>query len=167
MDKRGPNTPEGKAKALANLRPMKPGETLNPHGRPIAGASLREWINQMQGWTLEELRAVATDANAPVNKVTAARTWLDAATNERTCGAEFDRIMDRTEGKPPQSVKMDVNAQVSHAEAVQGVMGKILTNPAAFAAAESLKQLLSEGGDSERPALPAADDDDVQRTAGQ
>lgn len=123
--KRGPSTPEGRARALANLRPQVSGEPPhNPRGRPSAGLSIREWINIMQGWTVKEVEAVMTDDSAPIIKKTAARALIDSATKDRNsagmpvAAGDFDRIFDRTAGKPTQPVEhtgTDGNAiKVSH-----------------------------------------------------
>lgn len=100
--KRGPKTAEGKARALANLRPAwQPGDVPNPAGRPNAGAAVAEWFNQMQGWSLEQLEATAADPDSPAAKVTAAKQWLAAMSGN---GTAVDRICDRTDGKPTQPV---------------------------------------------------------------
>ena len=98
----GPKTPEGKAKALANLIPhkrpnWKPGEVPNPAGRPAAGLAIIENVNLMQGLTRAEVEKVANDPAAPLNKRVAAKRWLAA---DDGTGADFDRIIDRTVGKP-------------------------------------------------------------------
>jgi hypothetical protein len=59
----------------------------------------------MQDWSRDALEAVMADKSAPVNKVAAARAWIGACTS----GGDLDRIMDRTEGKPAQSVDMTSN----------------------------------------------------------
>lgn len=113
MAKPGPKTPEGKARSLANLIPAKPGEVRNKNGgHRAAGASVKEWINVMQEWTAAEVAAVLEDGDAPMNKRAAARVWLDAASKDKNAagmpvaGADLDRIMDRTVGKPTQAVEL-------------------------------------------------------------
>lgn len=97
---------------MENLRPAKLGEVRNPKGRPNAGASIKEWINQMQGWPTDRVQSVADDESQPIAKRTAARAWLLAATKDTTttgqpiAGPYFDRVCDRTDGKPIESVKI-------------------------------------------------------------
>lgn len=85
---------------------FKPGESGNPRGRPNAGAAVKEWLNVMQDWTLDDLRAVLADPKAEAKKLAAARVWLAACSDERSiggipiAGADLDRLMDRTLGKP-------------------------------------------------------------------
>lgn len=111
--KRGPKTPEGKARALANLMPpMKPGETRNPRGRPSAGLSIREWMNQMQDWSSARLDAVMKNDDAPACQRAAARCWLDAMTRAYTssgapvAGSDLDRLCEQTAGKATQPVEL-------------------------------------------------------------
>src|SRR5437764_1007890 len=60
---------------------FRPGQSGNPRGRPRAGASLREWLNQMQGWPRRRLLRVLKDKRAPVSKVCAAQLWLRLASD--------------------------------------------------------------------------------------
>jgi hypothetical protein len=115
----GPKTPEGKARALANLKPCRPGETHNPAGRPkSAGLSIREWMNEMQEWPRSQIEAVMNDNDAPAAKRAAARCWFDATMKGYTssgapvAGSDLDRICDRTDSKPAQPVV--VSGNVSH-----------------------------------------------------
>lgn len=87
---------------------------------------MKEWLNQMCGWGLDQLQSVMRDISAPVAKKAAARVWLDAASEERNsagspiAGGEFDRIADRTVGKPTQEVIQRVDGtfrNISDAEA--------------------------------------------------
>lgn len=100
--KRGPQTPEGRAKALANLTHIKPGQRLNPAGRPSAGASVKDWWNIMQGWSRKKLEAVIADNASPVNKVAAAQAWLNAC----KAGNDLDRILEHTAGRAAQSLDL-------------------------------------------------------------
>lgn len=112
MPKRGPKTPEGKARSLANLKPPWEPGNLVKGGRPSAGLSIKEWVNQMEKWPRSKLEAVMKDLNAPVAKIAAARIWIDASSKERNsagmpiAGSDVDRIFDRTEGKPKQAVEL-------------------------------------------------------------
>lgn len=108
-------------KSLANLKSAKPGDVLNPKGRPRnpAGASVREWINELQEKTEKELEKIASDEKAKANKRVAARLWLGALKDgwtkkgTRLAAADFDRIMDRTQGKPAQQVNMQHSGELN------------------------------------------------------
>jgi hypothetical protein len=91
---------------------FKPGHPGGP-GRPKGAAyTLKEWLNLMAEYSVSDLNAVLTDEAATAAKKAAARTWLDATTRLTTssgvpiAGAEFDRIMDRTEGRPAQAIDL-------------------------------------------------------------
>lgn len=147
---------------------FKPGQSGNPKGRaPNAGATLREWINQLaaKDLTEQQLRRTARDPKAPWTKRAAAervlrtlehgdladmQEFLDGEKNlvdlrnmgintevikrskarRRTCtdkagnvevtverelelhdraGGDFDRVSDRTDGRPTQHAIVDVN----------------------------------------------------------
>jgi hypothetical protein len=83
-------------------RRFTPGKSGNPAGRPSAGASVKEWFNQMSAWTESKVKKAADDPKASVAKRAAAGRWLDAISRERTkggipiAGPELDRIMDST-----------------------------------------------------------------------
>lgn len=136
-NKTGPKTPEGRARALANLRPpWKRGDNPNPSGRPNAGASIKEWINQMSGWALDDIKSVANDDKSPASKVVAARAILNAASKRTTntgapiCGPYFDRICDRTDGKPVATVEhTGKNGQPIQSESTM----KVIVNVGEFA----------------------------------
>lgn len=156
-----PKTEEGRARALANLKPFRPGQSGNPAGRRTAGATVKEWLNALSdaGTTERDLRAIARDQSVAWAKRTAAermlrtleagdladfqpylhgaktleelraagvnteivkkckvkvRTLGDGTTEtEREvelfdrAGADFDRVLDRTEGKPRQTVELE------------------------------------------------------------
>lgn len=106
--KRGPKTPEGKARAMANLRKWKPGQSGNPKGRPKnAGRSIVERMNDFQNFTADEIVAIAEDSQAPFIDVTAAKRLLAAGgyhisghlpeAQEREAAK---LVMDYTDGKP-------------------------------------------------------------------
>jgi hypothetical protein len=105
--KRGPKTAEGKARALANLRPWPAGVSGNPAGRMTAGAYVREGFNQMAEWTEAQLVAVRDNPAAPVAQRAAARTWLDAMLS----GKELDQVIDHTDGKAVNRSDVTSNGQ--------------------------------------------------------
>ena len=79
---KGPTTPEGKERAMANLIPAKPGEVRNPAGRTSAGAVALEWCNMFaeRGTKEKELREIAADKEEPPAKRAAAIRmvrWLE------------------------------------------------------------------------------------------
>lgn len=96
----------------------------------------------MQGWSLEELQAVTTDAKAPVAKVAAANQWLRGVMN----GTELDRVLDRTDGKPAGSLHLTGPAVPSE---VHERMARVLNDPEAVAAANLLARRIR--GDATEP----------------
>lgn len=89
------------------------GESGNPAGRATnAGSSIKEWINSMAGWPIAKIENTMNDDEAPAAKRAAARVWVDAMSKDRNAsgipiaGGDLDRILDRTLGKPSQSVDM-------------------------------------------------------------
>jgi hypothetical protein len=91
---------------------MKPGETLNPKGRPSAGAAVVEWLNVMQEWKRSEVENVIADPKTPINKLIAARRWIEAIDK----GDDFDRVCDRTEGKPKQTHDLHLTNDIEPAD---------------------------------------------------
>lgn len=61
-----------------NLTPFKPGESGNPAGRKTAGAYLREELNSIvhANLTEDEVRRIARDKKAPMNRRAAAERYL-------------------------------------------------------------------------------------------
>lgn len=106
--KRGPNTPEGRARSLSNLKPVKPGERRNPLGRAAnAGTSIKEYYNLFHGKSREQIEAILEDQTQPAAKIVAARDWMQAMDKENPNAAanSTDRIFDRTIGKPSQPIE--------------------------------------------------------------
>jgi hypothetical protein len=129
-DQRGKGQ-NGNGKLLGGVtgKGFMPGQSGNPTGRPTAGATVREWYNQMQGLTVAELQAINADSAAPVAKVAAANQWLRGIIN----GTELDRVLDRTDGKPTQNV--NVNGEMNHRLEAQAKLRKVLNDPEAVDAA--------------------------------
>lgn len=88
---------------------------------------MMEWLGVMNEWTKRQLEAVVNDVDAPASKVSAARVWLDAMSKERTssgspiAGPEFDRILDRTIGKPAQAVDVTSKGESIYLKDIRGV----------------------------------------------
>jgi hypothetical protein len=127
--------------SLANLKPAWPkGLSGNPNGRAIvtAGASVRQWWNEMHGWSQAEIEETAKDFSAPVAKRAAAAQWLRALLD----GDELDRITEQTEGKARQAVDMNVNGHMEHTHAVQSALDRLRNDPAAMEQAAALGERL-------------------------
>jgi hypothetical protein len=75
----------------------------NPAGRPTYGASAREWANVLADWSKSDLLSLIADDDAPSAKVAAARQVLAAREGD---GHAFDRLADRTEGRPIAAVAL-------------------------------------------------------------
>jgi hypothetical protein len=80
--------PSPNAKSLANLRPVQPGQVLNPGGRPKIPAEVREAAMALTPKAIETLGKIMEDERVPPGvRVTAC-----------------ERILDRALGKPAQTV---------------------------------------------------------------
>lgn len=114
------------------------GKSGNPNGRPNAGAAVKDWFNQMNGWSLAALTKVAENPDSPVSKIAAANQWIRAMAR----GDELDRILDRTAGKPKQDI--DVHGQMSHQHDMRPAVNALLEDAQARAAAMTLADRLPE-----------------------
>ncbi len=108
------------ANSLANLRPpWQPGQSGNRAGRPNTGGSLIEYIHELGSesepgiakYPLEELEAIGADHRVSHTKAIAAQLLFLARTpgfHEKSgkpyCAMLVELILDRTVGKPVQSV---------------------------------------------------------------
>lgn len=108
------------ANSLANLRPpWQQGQSGNRKGRPNTGGSLIEYIHELGSesepgiakYPLEELEAISADHRCSHTKAMAAQLLFLARTpgfHEKSgkpyCAVLVEMILDRTVGKPVQSV---------------------------------------------------------------
>jgi hypothetical protein len=81
------------------------GNQRGPGGRS-AGATICDWLNVMGDWKLSDILAAGKDEDAPATKRIAAGRLIGALVE----GDDFDRICDRTDGKPKQAVELNSNA---------------------------------------------------------
>lgn len=125
-----------------HLTPWPKGVSGNPSGRPSAGASVREWWNQMRDWSTEKIEAVANDPSVPVAKRAAAQQWLKAA--KQGSDASCDRIIDYTEGRPTQNVKLNGEMDLRHQHDVRPVFDRLRSDPEALNAAKQLADRLRD-----------------------
>jgi hypothetical protein len=104
-----------------------PGQSGNVQGRPSAGATIEEWYNTLQHATLAELKELVEDGDTPAAKAAAARAWIDARSMQRSksgypiAGPEVDRIADRTQGKPTQTVAISQTETSTAGELVKAL----------------------------------------------
>ena len=101
-DKRGRFLPGTHAGVTTRF---EPGQSGNPNGRPCAGLAIIEWVNILQNASEDEVRSIADDAAAPLNKRIAATRLLatlyaDDPTEARK-SASF--VVDYTHGRPVQT----------------------------------------------------------------
>ena len=82
----------------------QPGQSGNPGGRKPGVVYVSEYLATMADWSRQEVEAVLASIDTPITKRIAARRLLGADSDDaRQAGADFDRIADRTEGRPYQS----------------------------------------------------------------
>ncbi len=145
--------------SLANLRPpWQPGESGNEAGRKPAGQSILEWINEHATDTEAEIKLIAKDASQPIYIRMAAGAMLGAARQwwtkgKRDAGDDFDRILDRTIGKPVQSLVVERVQPDDPAVLEQQLRGMLDRSP-------ELAALFGAGAPAvaEAEALPPADE---------
>lgn len=99
----------GRARSLANLRPMKPGETRNPRGRPKKDYDLAKLAQKHAEKAVQTLADCLVDANASWNaKVSAAA-----------------ELLDRGFGRAPQS--LDVKHELSFSDQFEQFVRQLST----------------------------------------
>ncbi len=118
--------------AIENLTPWKPGQSGNPSGRAKGRRYPGDYLRSMLGDNLAagELQAVARDKSAPVARRIAAKAILAALDDDgKLSGPALDRLLDRTEGRPGQSVTVTAEARPDPArvlaEARRSVLGYV------------------------------------------
>ena len=84
-------------KRLKNLKPMKPGETRNPNGRPVGSLSMTTILKNLMNKKMDLVN------DKPVNLINL--KLIQKAMKGDVKAIEM--IWDRLEGKPQQSVKME------------------------------------------------------------
>ncbi len=118
---------------------------------------MREWVNVMADWPPAAVDAVMADAAAPVAKRAAARVWLDAVSRACTAGgvpiagAELDRICDRTEGRPKQSITAEI-AVPGAVRILTPLTGAVAAAGADVGVADAAEAGEADGGDADDPA---------------
>ena len=116
----------GREASLANLRPapqFPPGTSGNPGGRPKGVVYPAEWIRgPLSDLTTSQLRAVAGDQVAPLNKRAAASIMLRAleGQSDLACDRALAEVMDRTTGKSVQQVNVTAAPAAPDAAALLG-----------------------------------------------
>ena len=101
--------------SLAQLKPMQPGQTLNPGGRPRNVRTPQFWLARLQDFTEADLRVLFEDESQPVSKRIAARLMLESIEGELRKGGmdAANAVMDRTGGKPTQQIQMETKSRKS------------------------------------------------------
>ncbi len=144
---------------VANLTPWKPGQSGNPAGRARGGAYISEWLNALlivdgdgrPRYTKADLERIVADDDAAPAMVIAARRILSAMRDGKLPrggadpepGRDFDRIADRTEGKPTVTIKHEAPPQRTPEEILEEIRALEAAHP------ELLRQ-------AQPPALPPA-----------
>lgn len=87
---------------------FKAGRSGNPAGRKPGAVFVGEYLSMMATWTRGELQTVVDDDATPITQRIAARRLLAADdADHRIAGPDFDRVCDRTEGKPHQAIRVE------------------------------------------------------------
>lgn len=78
----------------------RPGQSGNPRGRKSLGAYVSEHLNSFATWTPAQLRKRLKAKDVTAAELLAIRRLLSATGEGTNAGADFDRVCDRTGGKP-------------------------------------------------------------------
>lgn len=100
---------------------LLPGHNLRSPGVSAnAGATLMQHVARMSHYTPAQLKQVATDHELPALRIAAANWLLRTQSDKRLksgaseSGAEIDRLLDRTIGRPRQHVEVEANTRHEH-----------------------------------------------------
>lgn len=85
-------------------------------GTSVAGVAFTAWINALCEWPLSWLQRFVEHADTPISGRAAARRLINTDNPSWIGGVEFDRIVDRTIGRPVQRVHVAAQVEVSGAE---------------------------------------------------
>ncbi len=77
------------------------------------GWMVKASMNAMAHYTVDEVKAVLKEPDLKVARAIAAKIVLRILDNKRN-GQDFDRLMDRTLGKPKQQNQVSVNGTIKH-----------------------------------------------------
>ncbi len=142
------------ANSLANLaEPFRgKGDPRGANGRPNAGASIINWMNELAAKPLEHIQAVADDPKASCAKRQAAKSLCrsmsdEYAKNGRPYAADdLDRVLDRTEGKPTQRVAVETRETKDPAALRVELLAVLAEHPELLRSlGDSAARLLAEG----------------------
>lgn len=155
--------------SLKNLKSILPGVSGNPNGRPSAGLSLIEWLNELviedesgkPRYSLDDLNGFADDGAGSHTKAIASEMIILARARgfdeygKPMCAKMVDMICDRTRGKPLQSVEVTRPITSNPAELLAASAAMLAESPElrALIAAQGAHPMI----DVDAIALPEAD----------
>ena len=161
----------------ATLVPFKPGyDVRRAVGAPSLGRQITAYMNSLgredeEGNAVvdaKELRAIARDGKAPHAKVMAAKEILRARMDGfdnigrvSKAADSIDRICDRTEGKPRQTIHVEHESTQGQLELAQTRLQQMLLDPRLPALVELAKREQADESapvPTEAEVLPAAED---------
>lgn len=162
--------PEARERSLAALAESRttwqPGQSGNPSGAKTAGTSYKEYLNALAGKDKAYIAVIAKDKHAPAVQRMAAKTLLRGL-RDGYCKAvplaanDLDRISDRTDGKPHQS--LHVTKTTIRPPAVIGVdKGPLLLQAYASLPPAQRAVALAQMQAFEAPELPPVDVESVE-----
>ena len=180
--------PKGNPDAVRPYQ-WKPGQSGNPAGRPKGGAVINEWLDILINANDYTLQSIIVDPSEPRAKRLAAHQLITADTRPikyaatedadgntvllpvgelREPGMAFDRIMDRTVGKPAQTILTGTAPARTIEDAMADLDRLLAENPEVRAAlADKLAAIIPV--DTVARALPegaGADDGQEEQSGG-